>query len=93
MENLSQDKDPLLWEEARERVRFKRKLMVYIVFSAFFWVIWFFTGQKTYGTVIPWPAWAMLGWGIGLVMRYIRLNKFSTSHIEEEYRKLKDKKR
>ncbi|MDB5225958.1 MAG: hypothetical protein JWN78_151 [Bacteroidota bacterium] len=92
MENSPQDKDQLLWEEARERVRFKRKLTMYFVFSAFFWIIWYFTGQRTYGGYIPWPAWAMLGWGVGLVMRYARISKYSTRHIEEEYERLKNKK-
>jgi hypothetical protein len=91
MENQSTQKDSLLWEEARERVRFRRKVLSYLVFSAFFWIVWYFTDRSNDG-MIPWPAWAMLGWGLGLVFRYIRIMKFSESTVEDEYRRLKEKR-
>jgi hypothetical protein len=90
MENQA-DKDPILWQQAKESLRFKRKLMSYFVFSAFFWLIWYFTDRKTYG-LVPWPAWAMLGWGIGLAFRYIRVYHSSDSAVKDEYERLKNRK-
>lgn len=88
MENQP-NKEQQLWEEARERVKFKRKVMTYLAFSAFFWIIWYLNGAQNYG-IVPWPAWAMLGWGIGLVFRYLRIYHSSTDAVDKEYQRMKN---
>jgi hypothetical protein len=82
-------KDPQLWQIAQRRASFKTSLSSYIVFSIFFWAIWFFTGASTYGTGIPWPVWPMFGWGIGLFFQYMKAYVQSNSNnIDAEYDKL-----
>ena len=57
-------------DEAREyaiaSVRRKRKfvhdLVAYVAVNGLLWLIWFFTGRSTGGT-IPWPAWVSIFWG------------------------------
>jgi hypothetical protein len=81
-------KDPERWMLARKRASFKRHLLTYVLINAFLWAIWFFTGARTHG-VIPWPAWAALGWGVGLASHYLSAYHSSgTSDIEKEYDKL-----
>jgi hypothetical protein len=92
-QNLNRDKDPELWQLARARASFKRHLLNYVVFSIFFWIIWYFTGAHNYGGIFPWPVWPMFGWGIGIVFHYIRAYvSTGTNSAEEEYQKLIQKK-
>ena len=84
--------DPILWEIARKRASFKGHLVSYLVVNAFFWALWFFTGER-YGknNYFPWPVWPMLGWGIGLAFHFAGAYIFPESNsVENEYRKLKD---
>lgn len=66
-----QNKDPELWQIAQRRASFKSHLFIYIVMSVFFWLIWYFTGSRSYNRGVPWPVWPMLGWGIGVAFHYI----------------------
>ena len=56
-----------LREEARKRVNKKRDLgahvVVYVVVNTMFVAMWAITGAGYF-----WPAWVMLGWGVGLVL-------------------------
>lgn len=90
MENV---KDPELWELAQKRASFKSHLTVYIVMNIFFWLLWYFTGQKySEGTRLPWPVWPNLFWGIGLIFHYLGAYVFPKSNsVEREYQKLKNK--
>ncbi|HEV8080974.1 MAG TPA: 2TM domain-containing protein [Chitinophagaceae bacterium] len=90
MENV---KDPELWELAQKRASFKQHLATYIIMNIFFWVVWYFTGQKHSGTGgFPWPVWPMIGWGIGLLFHYMGAYVFlKNNSAEREYQKLKDK--
>src|SRR3954467_3453749 len=80
MGNL-QNKDQQLWEEAGSRVKFKRRVVSYIITNAFFWILWYVGGAQSYGFV-PWPVWPMLGWGIGLAFEYFRVYRQSSNAIE-----------
>jgi hypothetical protein len=91
MENL-QEKDQHLWQTAKARVGFKKNLISYVIFNAFFWCIWFITKSKVDDfTGIPWPIWSTIGWGIGVVSHYFRAYHFDSNAIENEYDKLKNK--
>ena len=82
-------KDPQLWHMARKRASFKSHLTTYLIVNAFLWVIWYFTGSRTYGNSIPWPAWSMFGWGIGLVSHYASAyGSKAANAVEKEYDKL-----
>lgn len=49
------------------------------------WIIWLFSsGIQTH----PWPIWATIGWGIGLLFDYLEVYKFRNT-VEKEYEKLK----
>src|SRR6478735_6646778 len=79
-------KDPQLWNMARKRASFKSHLVTYLIVNAGLWAIWFFTGASTYGTSIPWPAWSMFGWGIGLVSHYASAyNNQGFSPVKRKY--------
>lgn len=90
MENV---KDPELWELAQKRAGFKSHLTVYIVMNIFFWLIWYFTGQRhSDGNGLPWPVWPSLGWGIGVVFHFLGAYMYHKNYsAEREYQKLKNK--
>jgi hypothetical protein len=87
---MQAEKDPQLWEIAKRRASFKYHLGSYIVFNAFFWILWAFTGQghnEHHG--LPWPVWPAFGWGIGLVFHFLGAYVFSKEDgAEKEYEKL-----
>lgn len=86
-------KDPALWEIAQKRAGFKSHLLSYIIVNAFFWVLWYFTGEDhDNNEYFPWPVWPMLGWGIGLAFHYAGAYIFPKANsVEKEYQKLKNK--
>jgi len=78
-----------LWETARNRASFKGHLMTYILVNALLWVLWFFSGSRGQGG-LPWPAWSMLGWGIGLLSHYISAYAYTKEDaVRREYERLK----
>jgi hypothetical protein len=82
-------KDPQLWHIARKRASFKSHLITYLIVNAGLWLIWYFTGAGMHGNTIPWPAWSMFGWGIGLVSHYATAyGSNSANSVEKEYDKL-----
>lgn len=84
-----QDKDPQLWELARRRASFKSHLVTYLLVNGGLWLLWYFTGGRTYGTGIPWPAWSTFGWGIGLVSHYVgAYHATGVNAVEKEYDRL-----
>jgi hypothetical protein len=84
-----QNKDAELWQLAQRRASFKSHLLIYIVMSSFFWLLWYFTGGRTYNRGVPWPVWPMLGWGIGVAFHYIGAFVAPKSNAtEKEYEKL-----
>lgn len=90
-----ENKDEKLWQLATERAKFKGKILTYIAVNIFLWAIWFLTSRnytETNNFLIPWPAWATLGWGFSLALKYFRLYHINTEEqIQKEYDKLKNK--
>lgn len=85
-------KDPQLWHIARKRASFKSHLITYLVVNAGLWIIWYFTGGRNYGGGLPWPAWSMLGWGIGVASHYVSAYMNTGENaVEKEYDKLTQK--
>lgn len=81
-------KDPELWKIAKKRAAFRKHLMIYIIIVSFFWILWYGTGHKYHGG-LPWPGWAMLGWGIGLAFNYFdAFHDDEKGAAEKEYEKL-----
>jgi 2TM domain-containing protein len=83
--------DEGLREEATKRVRKRRDLgahiVVYVVVNAMLVGIWAFTGAGYF-----WPAWVLLGWGIGLVLNVwdVYFRRPITEHdIEREMERLR----
>jgi fucose permease len=85
--------DEKLYEEAEARVGFKRHLAFYLVINLASWAIWFFTRAKNGDYDGFWPAWATLGWGIGILSHYIGVYVKSNSAVEKEFQKLKEKQK
>lgn len=87
---MQNEKDPHLWEIAKRRASFKYHLISYILLNAFFWMIWFFSGQRSYhNDGLPWPVWPMMGWGIGLLFHFLGAYVFPKENAaEREYEKL-----
>jgi hypothetical protein len=92
--DTNRDKD--LWKLAKKRANFQRSLVSYFVVNTFLWLIWRFTtpaDNRTLSGHTPWPAWVMLGWGIGLVFQYFSAYGGSKENFaDKEYEKLKNKK-
>ena len=86
--------DARLWEIAKKRASFRGNLLSYVIVIPFLWAIWFFTGENRHNG-FPWPVWAMLGWGIGLVFHYLGAYVWTSGGdpVEREYQKLKDKQK
>jgi hypothetical protein len=88
-------RDPILWQLAQKRAAFKKHLATYIIVNIFFWVLWYLTkGSRDYSSeygLVPWPAWPMFGWGIGLLFHFISAYvSTGQSAVEREYEKLKN---
>jgi hypothetical protein len=88
---LDKVQDDALMKVAKKRSTFKITFTIYIVINAFLIGLWFFTtGSRSYF----WPAWPMLGWGLGIVFQgvdaYMTNGFFSE---EKEFEKLKRKMR
>ncbi len=78
--------------EARVKARadFRVHLLIYVLVNAFLWAIWF-TTDATPGT--PWPVFASIGWGIGLLAHWWTVYGDNDSRreaeIEKEIRRLR----
>jgi hypothetical protein len=80
-----------LRELARARLRKRRDFMAhlvsYVVVNAFLIGIWAFTGAGYF-----WPAWVLLGWGIGLVFNawdvYFR-RPITEADVEREIKRMR----
>ena len=91
--NIPTDRDKDLWRIAKRRAAFKRHLYTYFIINVFLWILWAFTQDGSESMGLPWPAWATLGWGIGLAMDYF--NTYFGDRVdmtEKEYERLKRKK-
>lgn len=85
-------KDPVLWEIAQRRASFKSHLITYLVVNAFLWGLWYFGSDGYSANGLPWPAWASLGWGIGLAFHFAGAYVFPKANsVESEYEKLSKK--
>jgi hypothetical protein len=82
-------RDPQLWQQAQSRARFQSHLLTYLAVNALLWAIWGVTDHGHH-EVLPWPAWATIFWGIGLVFRGIRTYRGwnRQSLAEREYERL-----
>ena len=91
---MDTNRDEELWKLAKQRAAFQRNLVMYFVINAFFWIIWWFTTDtRNFHDRIPWPAWAMVGWGLGLVFQYFSAYGGSKENLaDKEYQKLKKEK-
>jgi hypothetical protein len=84
-------KDPMLWEIAKKRAKFKKHLTTYVLVNGFLWTLWYFTNYNHFIGVgnIPWPLWSTLGWGLGIAFQYADAYVFPKSDAtEREYEKL-----
>lgn len=78
-------------ERAEEKMGFYIHFAVYIMVNILLYSIWWINnGPNTH----PWPIWATIGWGIGLVAHFmgaIAAPGFQERLTEKEYEKLKNK--
>lgn len=78
--------------EARVKARedFRMHLLVYALVNLLLWGIWYVNGPSG---GVPWPAYASIGWGIGLVAHWWSVYGVNTARreaeIEREMRRLR----
>lgn len=86
---ITHNKDPELWEIAKNRSAFKSHLASYLIVNTFLWLTWFMSGQHYSHNGLPWAIWPTFGWGIGLAFHYLGAYIFPKSFsTQEEYEKL-----
>jgi len=71
---------------ARERVEFKRHLLIYIVVICLLALINLLTSRD-----FPWFLFPAGGWGIGIVFHFLFAYGHRAMNVEKEYQKLKKK--
>ena len=78
--------------EARVKARedFRIHFLIYGLVNLFLWAIWFTSGPDG---GVPWPAYASVGWGIGLVAHWWSVYGVNDARreaeIEKEMRRLR----
>jgi hypothetical protein len=84
MENINE----AIMRKAKSRVKFKRSLFTYLVVNSFLWFLWLI-GDPQYDSLIPWPIYPTLGWGIGLAFQgYSAYYGISEDAVQKEYDKI-----
>jgi len=85
-ENITEEEN--LRKVARERVEFKRHLVVYIVIIGILGLINLFTSRH-----FPWFLFPAGGWGIGIIFHFLAAygSLGGAMSVEKEYQKLKNK--
>ena len=84
-ENITEEEN--LRKVARERVEFKRHLVVYIVIIGILGLINLFTSRH-----FPWFLFPAGGWGIGIIFHFLAAygSLGGAMSVEKEYQKLKN---
>jgi len=98
------EKDKMLWRQAKKRVSFRKHLFTYIIVNGFVWALFLFRrlgsdmdmdNGNAFGHMhhffIPWPIFMTLGWGVGLAFNFYSAyygSKYDA--VEKEYEKLKN---
>lgn len=88
-------RDQRLWQIAKARTKFHGHLVTYLIVNAGLWLLWAVTtlglGHHSHshsGFELPWPIWATLFWGIGLVAQgmaaYSNFNRGERTQREYE---------
>ena len=76
-------------KRAEEKIGFYTHFAIYIMVNILLYAIWWINhGPGTH----PWPIWATIGWGIGIVAHFIGAigaTGFGEKLEEKEYKKLK----
>lgn len=90
-----EQRDEQLWRTAVRRASFQRSLVIYVVVIGFLWLLWWFTaGMRGINRDLPWPIWAMMGWGIGLFFQYMgAYGRSRQDLIQKEYERLKQRQK
>jgi hypothetical protein len=84
----TQQNDVKLWKIAKRRAVFKWSFAVYLLINIFLSAIWLITTQ---GNGYFWPAWSLLGWGVGIAYQYINAyHEGGSFTATKEYEKLKN---
>jgi hypothetical protein len=80
--------DKELRRSARERVEFKRHLLVYVIVIALLGIINLLTSRQ-----FLWFLFPAGGWGIGIIFHFFSAYGRGELSVEKEYQKLKQKER
>lgn len=82
--NQIDQKNEMLWAAAQKRTKFKTSLMSYLMVNTFLIGVWVLGDRDHF-----WPMWVILGWGLGLVIKYLKVYHFGEIFsAEKEYEKL-----
>lgn len=98
---VNPDRDEFLWKQAKKRVGFKMHLRSFVIVNVGLWLIYLLINVGSLsnpdfrGVNFPWPLFATIGWGIGLVSHYLSVYSPTDerSMVEQEYEKLRNQGR
>lgn len=87
--NNNQVVNVFLWEKAKARASFPKHLIMYMVMSAFFILLWFYTDYKSTSNVLEfWPIYPIIWRWLGIIWHYIKAYGSWHSNAQKEYEKL-----
>lgn len=77
-----------IMRQAKARVKFKRSAITYVLVNSFLWLLWLI-GEQHSASLIPWPVYPTIGWGIGLAFQgYGAYYGNKEDAVQKEYDKL-----
>lgn len=89
---MAEVKEGKLKGTAQKKADFRKYVYAYLIINAILWVIWWFTEGHSAGLLIDsWPLWIMLGWGIGMALKYYEAyHGFKQTAANPEHKNLKN---
>lgn len=67
-------------QQTPEQAAFKNHVILFIAANAMLWLFWYLNMELT---VYPWPVYATIVWGLGILINYLLVNRHSHQHEKQ----------